>query len=1659
MISRCEVFDETDLDAAIERFEQLSRPSPRLENAASQVAERFLGYFASQQWDDMADILADGFYGDDRRPVVGSGVSSGRDAQIADLQTIAELWSGETLSTVLATRGARLALMRLEFLGGDPGLQAFVTEVLCIVETNSDGQTLAWVAFGSDDVDAAFAELDARYVAGEAVPYANTWSAITGCFAALSRHELPSTTPDLVDIDHRRGAAFAPGELLRYLRAGWEINEEVRPYVEAVHRLNNLGTVVTHAAQLTSREGFEAEWRTIDILTVDGDLIKRAELYDEVDLDAAIARFDELSRPAPRLENAAARVFEHVWSHYATRNWDAMAATVADSYCGIDHRRVVNAEAQHGREDVIRDLQAAADVGFAISMVNAVAIRGERLVLARVRAAGRDAETIQNDALNVVEVDADGRIATVVVYDLEDFDAAVAELEARYTAGEAAPYANTWSVISGTYASIGRHELPATTSDLVSIDHRRKRPSFASGELNEYIRAGFELNHHVHLYVETVHRLNDLGAVVTYAANGNSQEGFDAEWRDVTISAVEGNLISRCEFFDEVDLDLAIARFTGLSRPSERLENGASRAYERFQDCFAARDWDAMSDILAHNVIHDGRRRIVGAGLREGRAAFIAAMTALAGIGVTRIDAEIIATRGRNLVLSRSRASGRDERPEAFHTDVLNIVEIDAAGKFTAYITLDPEDFDAAITELDARYLDGEAAPHRRTWTVIAEAYARINRRELVATARTASISTIGGSRRSKRRSYCIHPSGVADPLDDFRTYIEAVHRLSDLGAVFTHVGHGTSREGFEAEWREVGRLLMRHDLFNRCERFDEADVEAAIARFEALQSEVPRLGNTASRALDRYLERVVARDWDAIADMLAADYYTDDRRHLVGGGIHGRDAEIASVQVQANLGVTHATPTVISVRGDRLALSRVRYSGHNQGLETFVAEMLVVFEIDEDGRFAAAVAFDLDCIDAAIAELDARYLVGEAETHARVWRAVAQVYTTLNNGEIPTTTHDFVDIDHRRLAAIGPGDLKAYLIAALDDATDAHLYVETVQMLTDRGAVVTHVAIGTSRNGFAADWRITGVYTVEGDLINRYEVFDDSDLDAALARFEELQRPSWKLKNAASRVAEGAQACLATEDWAALTAIVGEDIIVNDRRRVIGVGIHRGPDESVGNFRAASDIGFGNVTSTVIATRGERLLLDRLSYSGRDSALAPFSSEVLRVFEIDAEEKVTAVIVFDLEDIDAAYAELDARYLAGEAVPYADTWSTILEAYAAFNRHELPPTTADWVNIDHRRAPTIAPGDLAAHMRATRDVAPHIRRSIEAVHRLNSLGAVVTHTGYGTSPEGFDAEWRLVALLTFKGSLLSHVELFDESDLDTALAKFHEVDRPPLVENAASRMWARLVDALNRRDMDVLHALIGTHGRYEHRRKGLQDLLEGPERWKAVQAYLDTMPSSWLVEVETIAIRGSRLALARHRFRDVGDADRPTVIELLRVIELHEGGLDHDTVSFDADDINGAFAELTARWIASGEVDHPEIIELAQRLIENVNRHDWDAVATLTAGATHINHRQLSRQGVETMADHMTSVRMVASLVPDYWIEPAEILACSTNGSVAYEVVKGTTTDGVAIEVPLIHLGIFEPDHVVHVEAFDPAQRDLALARFEELSVKGPPR
>ena len=278
---------------------------------------------------------------------------------------------------------------RARYSHSDDQPQPFDVDLLHIVEINADERIGAVVIFDLEDIDAAIAELDARYLAGEAAAHSRTWSVIMQGYAALNRRELPPTTPDWVNIDHRRGTSIAPGGIPELLTAAWNVTSDLNNFVEAVHRLDNLGGVVTNVANETSQEGFHAEWRVVSVFTVEGDLINRCEVFDEAAIDAAIARFDEFSRPAPRLENTASQVAERYMAHFTRARLGRARAILADDHYSDDRRRVIGAGIRRGRDAEIESMRVVADLG-AEHDVDVIATRGDRLVLTRTASRGRE---------------------------------------------------------------------------------------------------------------------------------------------------------------------------------------------------------------------------------------------------------------------------------------------------------------------------------------------------------------------------------------------------------------------------------------------------------------------------------------------------------------------------------------------------------------------------------------------------------------------------------------------------------------------------------------------------------------------------------------------------------------------------------------------------------------------------------------------------------------------------------------------------------------------------------------------------------------------------------------------------------------------------------------------------------------------------------------------------------------------------------------------------------------------------------------------------------------------------------------------------------------------------------------------------------------------
>jgi class 3 adenylate cyclase len=1632
-----------ELDAATRRFEAEQAKERRLENAATRAADQLDRFITEHRWDELDPLIADDIRAVDRQRGLGREYT-GRATAMAELHAVAELGVANLTSNVVATRGERVALGRVVASGGErPG--SYSVEMLRLLEIDADNRIAAFVTFDSDDFDAAIGELDARYLAGEAAPYAQTWAALTGAFSAMNSHELPKLTPDLVNIDHRRGAAFAPGDMTAFVRELFDDTPDVKVYIQAVHRLSHLGSVVAQAVHGTSRQGVDVEWQHIGLFTFEGDLITRVEIFDEEDLDAALARFDELHPQTYRLENSASRITERLQARIASADWDAVAEMLADEIVSDDRRRIVNSGIRRGRDAAIQDAKAIVDVGVSEIAPTVIATRGEPLVLCRTRAR---VGAFDADLFQVVEIAEDDRVVAFVVFDPDDFDAAIAELDARYLSGEAADYARAWSVVTGTFASVSRNELPAHTAGCVTMDHRRLTP-FAPGELNAYIRAGWELDQTIRTYVEVVHRLSDLGAVCTFAAHGSSREGFDAEWRGISLLTVDGDLVNRSELFDEADLDIAIARFDELSQPTPRLENAASQVYERCNAYFRAQDWDALAATFADDISTQDRRRVVGFAVQNDRNTVIANTRAIIEYGMTNLTSTVIATRGNRLVLARARFSGPDQEPGAFHTDVLIVLESNAENRIAAHLVFDPDDFDAALAELDARYLAGEAAPYAHTWSVIVAGHAALNRRELPPmTSGCVSIDHRRGATFGPGELLAYFHAGF-ELGHDIQTYVEVVHRLSDLGAVCTHVGHGISHEGFEAEWRGVDLLTVDGDMVNRCEVFDEADLDAALARFDELSRPAPRLENAASQMADRVMARFTAREWDAETEMLADDFSSDDRRRTVNAGIQrGRDVAMKDARANANLGAAEVTSTVIATRGERLVLRRARYASSAQSPEDFYVDALIIYEINGDGRLAATVVFDIDDLDAALAELDSRYLAGEAAPHAHTWSAIIQLYATVNRHQLPAMTPNAIVVDRRPLISIEAVDLAAFLRSVWELTPELSVYVEAVHRLNNRGAVLTLVIRGTSEDGSDVNWRLISIMMFEGDQVSRSEVVDEADLDTALARFDELSRPAPRLENAASQVAERFFGYFGARDWDAVAAILAEDVSHDDRRHVVNAGVLRGRDAQIANLRAIAQVGVAKFSSTVIATRGTRLALVRTCSSGQDQRPEAILTEELGVVEINSDNRMAAYVAFDTDDVDTAFEELEARYLAGEAAAHSRTWSAIARMCGAYNRRETGLTTADSVYIDHRLGLGVGAGGLDAHQGSLWDVTPDLRTHIEAVHRLSELGAVLTSAVKGTSSLGFDAEWRTINVLTSDGDRLTRCEIFDEADLDTALARFEELHPvTPRLENAASQVVQRFLTYFAGRDWDAMAELLSDDCFMDDRRRVVNaGTRHGRDAEMAnLRAIADVGVTNLMQTV--IAVRGDRLVLGRYFGVDSWSGH-----EELTVCEINADNQIVARIEFSFDDLDAAFEELDARYLAGEAAAHARTWSVITRECAAFNRHELPA-----AEGVFIDHRRLAP--IEAN-DLPAAVRAIWDLTPDLSTQIETVHRLSSLGVVVTFTAHGTSPDGFAAEWRIIEVLTVDGDRINRFEFFEEEDLDAALARFEELhSHTSPPQ
>jgi tetratricopeptide (TPR) repeat protein len=1398
LLTHLEQFDVGREADALARLDAVTAESiaPRFSNAALRSVEEMERCWTARDWPGLVALFAADYRSDDRRSVVGLPLS-GQDFFV-NLRAMFDLPKSRWRLDPLATRGDTLALLHSQLSGEAYGGGEVVFEHLSLVELDGAGLRKSSAVFDVEDLDTAYAELDRRFAAGEGAPHLELLVNLRAHLQAVSANDMDAVRrilpADLTVTSHRKLASW--GKTLsrdEYLAsyAGLGDFGDLVTQVRADHLLisRTAGLVVSTGRGTFGGSAFERP--LVTVFAHDGSRSRSLEEFDLEQLAAARARFEELSAesPAPSFANAASRTMDRFARAWRARDWPGVLATFVPTHRMDDRRKLMRVEI--AGEEFLANERMLFESAASHWDPELLATRGERLALLRMKFTTEvdGSGPMAVEMLDLVEVDPQGRRSALVVFDLDSLEAAYAELDRRYAAGEGAQWAELLAHQREVARALGSGDTAALArllpDDFTSLNRQRFGGTGQAVTRDQIVANGqfrADLDVRGDMRLEHVLRVSASAAVVVMTWYG-TLGGGEFENAYVVVATHDGRRLHAWEAFDADQLDRALARYDELvpARVTSRIENAATRTIDRYQQAWAARDPKAAAATLAAGFRQIDRRRLMRLDLDKSE--FLAFSRETFGMTLSRLESQILATRGERLALARLLFTGAGDSVGPTEIESLAVIEVDEHGDRLAMVRFDADSLDAAYAELDDRYAAGEAAPHASLWANARRFYQLLGARDWT---QLESLFTpdlvledhrpLGWGTLHSLDEYSARLRALVDLAPDARLSLDHVLALDERGTLVIGKSMG-SREGgaFEIPTVTVG-VAAADGRVARCHMYDLHQLEEARARFESLtlRSDPLRIPpNAATRAADRLESAFEASDWTGLETLCVPELVFDDRRpfaQLTGD----RDTFLASSRVLVSHG-SRFSREVLATAGDRLALERRRWTTAAAGVVDSEITFLCVTEVDTDGRFVAIVAFDPDDRRAASAELHERYERDPSTPpvplrSAEFLRALRDHDLEAIRRELP---ENFAFIDRRR---VGAGRLEGrdaylpWLEAMFEQSPDA--FIEPLYYV----AVEKHASLAVAHTfgTLASGGEFDSVFVLLGTL-GSVELFELEDLELARARFEELRPDPLRIPpNAASRLSDSAHRASDARDWDGLAALCAPDMVWDDRRR--RALVTGGRDTFVANIRVMVAHG-SKVERTLLATAGDRLCLLRMRRRGATADIGGYETENIVVNEVDTEGRAIAIVGFDPEDRRAASLEMFERWARSEearSIP-----ATTFEGIRAMNAHDLERLRAvlpsDFVLHDHRRTGLgrIEGGDaFAASLAAVFALAGDWTVETLYVIANEPHGELAMARAFGTNADG--GEFEAVYLRVIAHA--NRMELFEPDELERARARFDEL-------------------------------------------------------------------------------------------------------------------------------------------------------------------------------------------------------------------------------------------------------------------------------------------
>ena len=1652
-LARAEIWEADREAAALARFDALTGaaaapPVRRVRpNAATAVLARMEAAFAAHDLDAVDALLSEAMESVDHQ----TGSAYGREAHLDSSRRMMRVPGLAFRLEVLATLGDRLCLMRRLVTasgtaGGNFDVAAYEMEHVGLLELDATGRCRSFETFATDHLGPAVVRLYARYA--ELLPEGTQRQRATVTARAIAYSLTDSTTPDETllfdplyeDIDHRTVGygTLSTAEAQKLVSSQRALADDLRFRLEDILALRRDGLVRKSTTSGIWRDGGGAFERTVCMLSLFGadGRATRQETFEGDREAEALARFDELTGAL-----APQTVRRRVRANAATANGTRItAAIVASDHVAAERELGESFQAVHhptgltyDRAGLIETVRNFARSKGASVRRDVLATLGDTLGLAR---QSMSIDSAENDAwssgaaeletLMLEEVDHTGRRHRGEIFAADHLGDAVARLYACYAAllpdGAAQQRA---SVTAGAIAAMVAppdldHYAAALAPSVEFKDHRTV--GFASGRGATMLLRGFRSL--LELATDVATRVDDVVALepgamllrwTTFGTDRRSGGTFESSFLLLWIFGADG-LIVRDETFDAGRETEALARFDELTRAPPPLarrvrENAATATIARFDEAVAARDADALAALLADGVefVHHptvasyGRRGI----LTTWRSLFRAKRLAW--------RKEVLATLGDSLALTRQVISveglAEDDLSAVgcLELEEVGLWDVDAHGRSQRMEVFAPDHAGDAIARLYERYAellpDG---PARSAAAVTAHAFAVMQLP--VDLARMATVLAASVECVDHRHSGTWSLQGVEQALEHFRlqeelttgfsTRDEDVLALESHAVLLRRTYCGTLRATAGAfENRLI--MLMRFGadgLYASAEIWEPERAAEALARFDELaECRTPAspnrlFANAATSFRKRMNAAWHARDWVGLAELLAHDYRFSDRRRLVQIELD-RNGWVEMARQLGAMDSAEITTEELATRGNRLALWRVCIDVADGDVGPSHVEHLNVHEVNAAGdRLIAGVRFDADDLDAAYAELDARYEAGEGAAHAAhavIMRAFAAAVASRDwDPVVALCTPTFVEHDHRALAVLGTthgGAAWAQNFRTLTDLAPDTAYRVDHFRSAARGFWTVGTWHGTRDGGRYEIARIAVIELDTGGRLVRADIYDEAQSDQALVRFAALAADTaapQRFANAATATVDPVVASMAAHDWQGFARLFADDFRMSDRRRLVQLELDR--DQYVAFTREVADRRAMRNRWELVATRGERLAIIRTLYEFADADVGPSEIAFLLLMEVDARGRIVANVRWDVDDLDAAYAEIDARWAAGAAAthPAAALWLADYLRY--FAAREWTAMTAlfapDLVGENHRLVgwgTRHGPAGVVSTLQAQIDLASDTRERVD--HIRTCRNAVLFEYAWCGTREGgaFENVWLVVVELNADG-VACRADVWEVEQHEQAQARFAQIaekadyasraERGRTPPNAATRVRDQVDDAFRSQDWDAMRALAADELVFEDRRRWSMTC-GGVDMWVGSSSAIHTASAVGFRD-EVIATFGERIELRRRLVAGIGPAGGDFESEFIVLTQVDADARLIASINFDLDARAAAFAEAEQR---AGTAKHADLADAATRPL--------DRAGIATVGPDGVS----SRANAEHLAAIADGIAAIAAL-ERYW-------------------------------------------------------------------------